>query len=123
MFKLTRLDTPIRILRKTSGVDNKGHPTTTWKEIIDADILCEWHNRHGSELYQAAANQAVDAAYIRMWFMSGIDATCRIVKVAEGFTVIDGKKVFNSVFDITGIDNVQNRNQYLQIEVKRYTGG
>lgn len=123
MLKFIRADTAIRIKRKGYKLDPEGNPITVdekgrpvkpdWIDIIDEDILCEWQNKFGNEKYQAAAINAKDPARIRLWYIPGVNATCRVVRVEDG-----------AEFEIVGEpDDVMNRHQQLEIELKRYVSG
>lgn len=123
MLKMIRPDTPIRIKKKSYQKDPDGNPITIdekgrpinpeYMDIINEDILVEWHNRHGMDKYQAASLQATDAAYIRLWYIPDITSDCKIVKVEDG-----------AEYEIVGKpDDIMNRHQLLEIELKGFTGG
>lgn len=123
MLKIIRADTAIRIKKKGYELDSEGNPITIdsqghpvkpeYRDIIDEDIMCEWQNKFGNELYQAAAINAKDPAKLRLWYIPGVDAECRIIRVED-----------NAEFEIIGQpDDVMNRHQQLEIEVKRYING
>ncbi len=123
MFKLIRPDTAIRIKKKKYTLNVQGNPITVdasghpiqpdYQDIIDEDILVEWKNKFGNEAIKAAAEQAVEPASFRMWYIPGVTADCRIIRVEDG-----------AVFEIIGTpDDAMNRHQFLEVQVKRYTGG
>ena len=123
MLKMMRTDTAIRIKKKhyeedAQGklitVDTNGHSIKPeYLDIIDEDIFVEWKNKFGSEAIQAAVDQAVEPASFRMWYIPGITADCLVVRVED-----------KAEFEIIGTpDDVMNRHQQLEIQVKRYTGG
>lgn len=113
------MDTPIRIKKKSaSGVDADGFPVEVWVDIIDEDILCEWKNwksKSGAEIYVANAVQAKEIALLRLWYILGIDSTCRVSRVEDGEDGI--------IFEIINIDDVNNRHQQLELQVKRLVEG
>lgn len=122
-FKMIRPDTAIRIKKKDYEKDAQGNPIKVdanghtmepdYRDIIDEDILCEWKNKFGSEAIKAAAEQAVEPAVIRMWYISGITPDCKIMRVED-----------EAIFEIIGTpDDVMNRHQQLEIQVKRYREG
>jgi len=123
MLKLIRPDTAIRIRKKSFPKDDQGNPVTVddnghpiqpqYVDIIDEDILCEWQNKFGNEIYQAAAIDAKAPARIRLWYLPGIDATCQVIRVEDG-----------TEFEIIGEpDDVKNRHQQLEMQLKRYVPG
>lgn len=123
MLNIFRPDTPIRIKKKGYELDGQGNPITVdekghpiqpeYRDLFDFDILVEWKNKFGSEAIEAAANQVVEPAKIRMWYVPGITADCRIVRVED-----------EAEFEIIGTpDDVMNRHLQLEIQIKRYTGG
>jgi head-tail adaptor len=115
MFKLIRPDTAIRIKKNVEPQlkDADGFRIDNLVDVIDADILVEWQNKFGSEVYAAAAMNAIEPATLRLWYIPGITADCKIVRLEDG-----------AVFDIVGTpDDVKNNHQFLQIEVKRYVKG
>lgn len=113
MLKLSNMTTAIRIQKKSgSGVDDDGFPVEVWADIIDENIFCEWRNKFGAEVYKNLAQQVKQPASLRLWYMPGIDETCRVIRLED-----------SAVFEVVSPDNVMNRNQQLEIEVKRYVEG
>ncbi len=113
MLKFGVMTTAIRIKKiDSSGVDSEGLPVEEWVDIIDEDIFCEWKNKFGAEVYKNLTQQVKQPASLRMWYMPDIDETCRVVRLED-----------NAVFEVVSPDNVMNRNQQLEIEVKRYVKG
>lgn len=123
MFNMIRPDTAIRIKKKDYAKDAQGNPIIidasghkiqpSYQDLIAEDILCEWQNKFGSEAIKAAAEQAVEPASLRMWYLPGVTADCRIIRVDDG-----------AEFEIIGTpDDVKNRHQQLEIQVKRHKGG
>jgi head-tail adaptor len=113
MLKFNAMTTAIRIQKESgSGIDEDGYPVKEWVDIIDENLFCEWRNKFGAEAYKNLAQQVKEPASLRMWFMPGIDSTCRIIRLED-----------NAVFEVVSPDNVMNRSQQLEIEVKRYVKG
>lgn len=112
MFKILTPNTAIRIQTKTAGTDSDGVANNTWADLIAEDILVEWTNIHGGEIYQAAAVKAQEPARLRLWYLAGVDRRCRIKRVED-----------NAIFEIINVDDVKNRHQQLEVEVKRYLPG
>jgi len=123
MLDIIRPDTPVRITQKSCELDEHGNPITVdekghpirpgYRDMFNTDILVEWKNKFGSEAIEAAANQAVEPVKIRLWYVPGVTADCRVVRVEDG-----------AEFEIIGTpDDVMNRHLQLEIQLKRYTGG
>lgn len=116
MLKIIHPNTAIRIKKKSeSGLDEDGFPTEKWVDIIDEDIPCEWKNwksKSGAEIYEADAIQAKEIALLRLWYIIGVDSACRVVRVED-----------EAVFEIINTDDVNNRHQQFEIQVKRYVEG
>ena len=112
MLKFNVLSTPIRIKKKTVTINENGIEIEMWDDVIDEDVFCEWKNKFGRETYQAAMVNALEPASVKMWYIPGIDPTCQVVRVGD-----------NAVFEIVGVDDVGERHQQLEIEIKRYVAG
>lgn len=116
MLKPFHPNTAIRIKKKSeSCVDVDGFPTEVWVDIIDEDILCEWKNwksKSGAEIYEANAIQAKEIALLRLWYIDGVNSVCRITRVED-----------DAIFEIINTDDINNRHQQLEIQVKRFVEG
>lgn len=114
MFKIIRPDTAIKIIRKNGTTkDADGFDIDRWENICDyLNILCEWQNKFGVEVYKAAAVNASEPATLRMWYIPGVTPDCRVIRLSD-----------DAVFEIIGVDDVMNRHQQLQLEIKRYVRG
>jgi len=112
MLKFNALTTPIRIQKNQNQVNENGFPVEEWIDIIPDAIFCEWKNKFGAETYKNLAQQVKQPASIRLWYMPDIDETCRVIRIDDGV-----------IFEIVSVDNVGNRNQQLEIEVKSFIEG
>lgn len=122
MLKIITPNTAIRIQKKIVDT-SQGYENISWQDVINEDIFCEWKNKHGTEVYKAVAINAIEPASLRMWYIPGIDPACRVVRLEEGYEMVEGEKVYNAVFEIINADDISNRHQQLEIEVKRYMEG
>ncbi|URZ06486.1 phage head completion protein [Clostridium felsineum] len=104
--------TLIRIKKSVISRDKNDNEITDFVDIIDEDILCEWKNKFGKELYEAIKINAKELARIRLWYIPGIDETCKIVRTED-----------EAIFEIINIDDVENKHIKLEIEIKRYVTG
>ena len=113
MINIIRPDTAIRIITKNGTTkDADGFDVDNWENIIDKDILCEWQNKFGAEVYKAAATNASEPATLKMWYIPEVTPDCRVIRLSD-----------EAVFEIVGVDDVMNRHQQLHLEIKRYVRG
>ena len=113
MIKIIRPDTAIRIQIKDEDASNdNGFSEEIWLDIVSDDIFCQLKNKYGAEVYKAAAVQAQEPATIRLWYVPGVTPDCRVVRLED-----------EAIFEIINIDDVMNRHQQLEIEIKRFDRG
>ena len=113
MIKIITPNTSIRIQFCSVDTDNEtGRTSEAWVDIVNTDIPCEWKNKFGKELYETDVVKAIEPARLKLWFIPGVNPKCRVLRVEDG-----------SLFDITSIDDIDNRHQQLVIEVKRNVAG
>lgn len=84
-----------------------GAQVVTWSTI--ATVWAKWTNVHGSEVWQSQAVQAVGPATVLIRYRAGVNAACSILKGTERY-------------EIVSVDNIQQRNEYLELKVKSATG-
>ncbi len=70
-----------------------------------ATVWAKWTNVHGSEVWTAQAVQAVHPATVLIRYRSDINLACAVSKGSERF-------------EIVSIDNIGERNEYLELKVK-----
>lgn len=119
MLKFGALTTAIRIQQKTAGTNENGFTEDTWEDILNEDVLCDWQNKYGGEAFRAAATGAKEPARVRLWYLPGIDQTCRVIRIDDPAIPVEQ----NPIFEITNVDDVGNRHQQLELEVQRYAQG
>ncbi len=110
-LQIYQRSTAIRILEPTV---NKvaGYNKSSWTDMLDQDVYCEWNNISGNESLNNNSQVAVENAKIRMGYLPGITKQHRIKRVED-----------NAEFEITSIIDVLNINQKLEIELKRQVKG
>lgn len=114
-FKSFQPNTAVRIKHNASPVEKNenGFKVENLVDVIDENIMVEWQNKFGSEVYVAMAVNAIEPATLRLWYIPGITADCKIVRLDD-----------SAIFEIVGTpDDVMNQHKYLQIEIKRYVKG
>jgi len=102
------LRTAITLKKRTVTSDAGGFPIQSWTKI--ADVLAKWMNAHGSEVWTADMAGAKMPATILIRYRSDVDTTCAVEKGTQ-------------MYEIFSIDNIQERNEYLEIKVQRLESG
>jgi SPP1 family predicted phage head-tail adaptor len=100
--------TQITLESRTVTTQTGGFETPAWSTI--ATVWSKWTNAHGSEAVQAAMLNAEAPATVLIRYRSGLDTTCAISKGGVRY-------------EITSIDNIQERNEYIEMKVKRMKPG
>ncbi|WP_027628116.1 head-tail adaptor protein [Ruminiclostridium cellobioparum] len=115
MFKIIRPDTAIKIIKKSGTTkDADGFDIDKWEDVCN-HILCEWQNKFGVEVYKTVKASTINVsepASLKLWFVPGVTPDCRVIRLSD-----------EAVFEIVGVDDVMNRHQQLQLEIKRYVRG
>jgi len=84
-----------------------GAQVVTWSTL--ATVWAKWTNVHGSEVWQSQAVQAVGPATVLIRYRADVNTACSILKGTERY-------------EIVSVDNIQERNEYLELKVKSATG-
>lgn len=85
-----------------------GFKSPSWATI--AQVWSKWTNAHGGEVWQAEAVGAEQPATVLIRYRTGLDTTCAVT--------MGGKR-----FEIVSIDNIQERNEFLELKVRRMKEG
>jgi SPP1 family predicted phage head-tail adaptor len=102
------LRTSIGVQSRTVTKDAGGFPIETWSTI--ATVWAKWTNVHGQEAWIAQTNQAGQAATVLIRYRSDIDPTCAVLKGSDRY-------------EIVSMDNVGERNEYIELKVIRKREG
>lgn len=102
------LRTSVVLASRTVYKDAGGFQRSRFEAV--ATIWAKWVNVHGSEAWTANSVQATEAATVTIRYRSDVDLTNCLDK--------NGK-----IFEIVSIDNIQERNEYLELKVKRVEAG
>lgn len=105
------LRTKIRIQHEvTTGTGS--FATKAWYDIDDAAhagtayyIYAKWVNVHGSEAWVADSVQAQLGATVTIRYRSDVTPACRVL-------------LGSTVYEIASLDNIRQRNEWLEIKVK-----
>jgi SPP1 family predicted phage head-tail adaptor len=98
------LRTVIQIQKSTTTKDSGGFIHQSWDTI--ATVRCKWVNVHGQEAILANAQQAKDMANVTLRYRSDINVTLAILKDSLRYQIIS-------------VDNIRERNEYMELTVQR----
>ena len=96
------------LLKRRSITKTAGFQSVT--PVTVATVWAKWTNAHGSEVWAAQAVQAVQPATVLIRYRSDVDTTCLVEKGGQDWEVVS-------------VDNIQERNEYLELKVKLVTAG
>jgi SPP1 family predicted phage head-tail adaptor len=100
--------TQVTLQKRTVPSAPGGFQAPVWVDL--ATVYAKWANVHGSEVWAAASINAIQPATVLIRYRSGIDTTCQLVKGGIAYEIIS-------------IDNIQERNEYLELKVQRQAAG
>ena len=104
------LRVPITLQGPTIVTDNGGAQRPSWADLVNGDVKAKWVNVHGAESWIAnEAGKAISAATVTIRYRQDVTTRCSILKGINRF-------------EIVSLDNIQERNEYLELKVKRATG-
>lgn len=102
-------------LRTLIILQSRGVPTGAggfqvpgWATI--ATVWSKWINVHGSEAWAAMTNNAMQAATVTIRYRADVDLTCAVLLGSERY-------------EIVSIDNIRQRNEYLELKLKKVVSG
>ncbi len=104
------LRTPITIKAYTATTDADGYPIQSWVNVYGEGktARCKWVNAHGTEALEAQRLNLKEVATLTMRYSPLIAATCDIYRGDDP-----------APFEVISLDNVEQRNEWLEIKVKR----
>jgi len=103
IFNPGELRTQITLKSRAVTKDAGGFPSVSGNTL--AVVYARWKNVHGSEVWAADMAQAKLAATVMIRYRADIDETCLVDKNGE-------------LFEIVSMDNIEERNEYLELKVK-----
>jgi SPP1 family predicted phage head-tail adaptor len=74
------------------------------------DVWAKWTNVHGQEAWLASSVQARMAATVLIRYRNDIDPTCVVQKDSQ-------------YYEIVSPDDIQNRNEYIELKVQAWQPG
>jgi len=102
------LRTEITLQQRSVSTETGNFQVPAWADI--ATVQAKWTNVHGNEVWLANTVQASQPATVWIRWRSGLDTTCAVLKGTTRY-------------EIVSLDNVQERNEYIELKVKRMAGG
>ena len=102
------LHTPITLQERTVSTDTGGFQTKAAATI--ASVMAKWTNAYGSEVWAVQMVEAVQAATVLIRYRSDVDNTCMVLRGSV-------------VYEIVSLDNIQERNEYIELKVKMRAPG
>ena len=102
------LRTPVTLQRRADATDIGGFQSPTWSTI--AVVIAKWTGVHGSEAWTAQTVEAQRAATVLIRYRNDVDETCAVLLGSDRY-------------EIVSIDNIQQRNEYLELKVKLARAG
>jgi SPP1 family predicted phage head-tail adaptor len=101
--------TYVNLQQRTSvSGDAGGFQQKTYTDA--ASVWAKWTNFHGSEAITASSAGIQEGATVLIRYRADIDETWRVVKGGL-------------IYEVISIDNIQERNEYQEIKVKRTRPG
>lgn len=108
MINPGELRTPIILLRREMTDHPGGFKVQATKVIGQA--WARWQNVHGVEAWTTSTQQAQQAATVLLRYRPDVDTTCLVQRGPD-------------VYEIVSLDNIMERGEYLELEVKRLVEG
>lgn len=110
MFKpnVKQFTTPIRVQKRVSATVN-GAPDISYQDANPALDFCGWKSKGGTETTESGKLVVMDTAEVTMWYRPDIDEKDQLLKN-------DDPKL---AYDVVHVENVEERNMWLILKVKR----
>lgn len=109
-IKISDLRTRITFQAPTITQDTGGAQVGTYANIaLIPSVWAQWINDHGQESIASEAVISAQRATVRFRYRSDVQTTWRVMKDAEPWQILS-------------IDQVQDRNRYVELRVERVKG-
>ena len=104
------LRTPVQFKTVTSTIDDEGDPCEVETNVFGEgkNVYCKWVNAHGTEVYMAMQQQLKEPATLTCRYSPLINETLLVYKGSD-----------TKPYEIISVDNVEDRNAWLEITVQR----
>ena len=101
-------NTPVRVQTRTS-TDVNGAPKISYNDANPALDMCSWKSKGGTENTASGSLVVEDTAELVMWFRPDISERDRLLLNDD----------FKLAYEVQNAENVEMRNQFLIVKVKR----
>ena len=104
------LNTPVYFCQNVKTTDSEGDHSQSVVNVFGKDVAvyCKWVNAHGSEVFEAMQMRLREPATITCRYSSRINNTLDVYKGSDP-----------DPYEIISCDNVQERDEWLEIKVQR----
>lgn len=102
------LRTPIELQNRVVTQSAGGFSQLVWTTF--ANVKCKWVNVHGNEAIRLNAEVSRAKAKILLRFRPDVDTTCAVLR--------DGRQ-----WEITSVDNIRERGEYMELIVEEMEVG
>jgi len=111
------LRTPVIVEAFTDTTDSDGYKSKAWANVFgdDQTLKVKWVNAHGVEVYESMRLELREPATLTARFSPLITPECRILKAVDA-NKEDAEQLY---YEIISLDNVEDRDQWLEIKVQR----
>lgn len=102
------LRTPINLGSRTVATQPGGFKVPSFARF--ATVYARWKNAHGAESAQAAAEGGEAPATVLIRYYASLNETCGVQLGADWY-------------EIVSIDDIEQRHEYMELQVKRWRPG
>lgn len=102
------LRTQVNFFSLTKTVDADGYPAEVETNVFGAPAYCKCVNAHGNEVFESMSLNLREPATLTMRYSPLINAKLKVYRVGD-----------NDPYEIISIDNVEQRNAWLEIKIQR----
>ena len=105
------LKTPVYFKTTATSINGQGFPVDHMANVFGSDVpvMCTWVNAHGSEVWNA----------MQLKLRSPDTITCRYSPLLNDETLIIFCGTDPKPYEVISCDNVEHRNEWLEIKVQR----
>lgn len=102
---IQQMSTPIKLQSRVE-TDVNGQQSISYTDKTNSDCSCNWKGRGGTETMQSGSNVVEDTADLTMWYRPDVTERDRVL-------------MNGASYEIVNIENVEMRNQYMIVKVRR----
>ena len=104
------LRTKIEIKKAIVTTSGNGYDAPAWTNVFGAGVYvwCKWVSAHGQEVFSAQQLGLEEVATLTMRYTRLLTAVCEIYRYGDP-----------KPFEVISIDNIEQRNAWLEVKVKR----